>query len=133
MYEISCHGVGMMALYSPAAKQLTAENCVKNILDLVKNENLKWTAREAAVFALQELLKYDVENCQFLVDARGQDYLMRMINQSADKVPLEVQTGAVECLTAIGRQQSLRDAIINTNLIEALCSPFEVKLSLPLN
>lgn len=32
MYEISCHGIGMMTLYSRAAKDLTTSNCVKIIL-----------------------------------------------------------------------------------------------------
>lgn len=32
MYETSCHGIGMMTLYSRAAKDLTTSNCVKTIL-----------------------------------------------------------------------------------------------------
>lgn len=94
MYEISCHGIGMMTLYNPAAKELTASNCVKHVLgrlkksiflksirstiihdivpDVLKNENLKFSARQAALFALNQLLKCDVKNCQELLDIHGQ-------------------------------------------------------------
>lgn len=94
MYEISCHGIGMMTLYNQAAKELTASNCVKNVLgrlknsiflnlirstiihdivpDVLKNENLKFSARQAALFALNQLLKCDAKNCQELLDIHGQ-------------------------------------------------------------
>lgn len=92
MYEISCHGIGMMTLYNEAAKDLTAGKCVKNILgkpnestfiwshtmihndvsDILKNENLKLSTRLAALFALNQLLKCDTKNCQEFLDIHGQ-------------------------------------------------------------
>ncbi|XP_076634549.1 armadillo repeat-containing protein 3-like [Colletes latitarsis] len=72
IYEIGCHGIGMMTLHNEAAKELTASGCVKNILDILKNENLKWTARQAAMFALNQLLKCDIENCHDFLNIHGQ-------------------------------------------------------------
>lgn len=46
--------------------------------DLLKNENLKWSVKQAALFALNQLLKCDIKNCYALLDVHGQvDRLLR--------------------------------------------------------
>ncbi|XP_076291892.1 armadillo repeat-containing protein 3 [Lasioglossum baleicum] len=78
LYEISCHGIGMMTLHNEAAKELTASNCIKNILahirvlDILKNESFKWSTRQIAMFALNQLLNCDIKNCQDFLDMQGQ-------------------------------------------------------------
>lgn len=42
------------------------------------------------------------------------------------KVPVEILVDAVDCLISIARNQVLRDIIINTDIIEAMCASFEV-------
>ncbi|XP_046143813.1 armadillo repeat-containing protein 3 isoform X2 [Osmia bicornis bicornis] len=72
IYEISCHSIGTMSLYDKAAKDLTESGCTKNILDIMKNENFKWSPRHAALFALNQLLKCDIKNCENFLNAQGQ-------------------------------------------------------------
>ncbi|XP_033345659.1 armadillo repeat-containing protein 3 [Bombus vosnesenskii] len=126
MYEISCHGIGMMTLYNQAAKELTASDCVKHVLDVLKNENLKFSARQAALFALNQLLKCDVKNCQELLDIHGQNYLLWLMKQTGGKVPVEILVGVIECIITIARNQALRDTIITGDIIDAICASFEL-------
>ncbi|XP_076757269.1 armadillo repeat-containing protein 3 [Xylocopa sonorina] len=124
--EIGCHGIGMMTLYNEAAKYLTASNCVRNVFDVLKNENFKWSTRQAALFALNQLLKCDEKNCQSLLDIRFQNYLLGLMKHTAGKVPVETLVGAVECLDTIARNHALKHAIINIDVIDALCASFEL-------
>ncbi|XP_015437394.1 PREDICTED: armadillo repeat-containing protein 3-like [Dufourea novaeangliae] len=126
VYEISCHGIGMMALYAEAAKELTDSNCMKNILDILKTETFKWTVRQAAMFALTQLLKCDIQNCHDFLDIQGQNYLIWLMKQTVEKVPIEILIGAVECLTTIAKNQSLRSSIISTDVIDVICTSFEL-------
>ncbi|XP_043529337.1 armadillo repeat-containing protein 3 [Frieseomelitta varia] len=120
MYEISCHGIGMMTLYNEAAKDLTTGKCVKNILDILKNENLKLSTRLAALFALNQLLKCDAKNCQEFLDIHGQNYLLWLMRQPAGRVPVEILVGAVECVITIVRNQALRHTVITPEIIDAM-------------
>ncbi|KOX79073.1 Armadillo repeat-containing protein 3, partial [Melipona quadrifasciata] len=122
MYEISCHGIGMMTLYNEAAKDLTAGKCVKNILDVLKNENLKLSIKLAALFALNQLLKCDTTNCQEFLDIHGQNYLLWLMKQSAGRVPVEILVGAVECVIIIVKNQALRHTVITAEIIDAICT-----------
>ncbi|RLU20744.1 hypothetical protein DMN91_007357 [Ooceraea biroi] len=70
--EIICFGIGKMALYNPAAKELTNKKFIKTVLDLVKKEDLQWSARYAAVFALRQLLTSDIRNYDIFSDMHGQ-------------------------------------------------------------
>ncbi|CAL7941681.1 unnamed protein product [Xylocopa violacea] len=124
--EIGCHGIGMMTLYNEAAKHLTANNCVKNVFDVLKDENLKWSTRQAALFALNQLLKCDEKNCQSLLDIQGQNYLLWLMKHTAGKVPVEILVGVVECLDTVARNHALKYAIISTDVIDALCASFEL-------
>ncbi|XP_031771074.1 uncharacterized protein LOC100872598 isoform X1 [Apis florea] len=126
MYETSCHGIGMMTLYSRAAKDLTTSNCVKTILDVLKNDNLNWSARQAALFALNSLMKCDIKNCEDFLTIQGQNYLLWLMKQTIGKVPVEILVDTVDCLISIARNQVLRDIIINTDIIEAMCASFEL-------
>ncbi|XP_053997902.1 armadillo repeat-containing protein 3-like [Hylaeus anthracinus] len=126
IYEISCRGIGMMTLHNDAAKELTESNCVKNVLDILKNENLKWTIRQAAMFALNQLLKCDTKNCRYFLDTHGQNYLVWLMKQTTGKVPIEILVGAVESLTTIARNRSLRNVIVNSNTVDTVCASFEV-------
>ncbi|XP_076290409.1 uncharacterized protein LOC143213927 isoform X2 [Lasioglossum baleicum] len=42
------------------------------------------------------------------------------------KMPVEILIGAIQCLTTIGRNQSLRGAIVNTETMDVLCTSFEL-------
>nr|XP_034193307.1 armadillo repeat-containing protein 3 isoform X1 [Osmia lignaria] len=126
IYEISCHSIGTMSLYDKAAKDLTESGCTKNILDIMKNENFKWSPRHAALFALNQLLKCDVKNCENFLNAQGQNYFLRLIRQPIGKIPVEILVGIIECLTTIARNEILRSAIINADTIDAMCASFEL-------
>ncbi|XP_026674561.1 uncharacterized protein LOC113465106 [Ceratina calcarata] len=128
IYETSCHGIGMMTLYNQAAKEITASNCVKNVLDVLRNENATWSARQAALFALNQLLKCDVKNCQEFLDIQGQNHLLWLLRRS-EKVPAEMLVGAVECIVTIARNQAFKHTVITTDIIDALCASFEVYLN----
>lgn len=52
-----------------------------------------------------------------------------MIKQPVDKVPIETQITALQCLAAIGGYPEFREQIIDSDLIDALCAPFEVSVS----
>ena len=52
MYEISCHGIGMMTLCNEAVKDLTAGKCVKNIL-----------GRSKESFFLEITIQYHSRQC----------------------------------------------------------------------
>ncbi|OAD54846.1 Armadillo repeat-containing protein 3, partial [Eufriesea mexicana] len=120
MYEISCYGIGMMTLYSQAAEDLTTSDCIKNVLDVLKNENLKWSARQAALFALSQLLKCDIKNCQEFLNIQGQNYLLWLMNQTMGKVPVEILVEGIKCFITIARKLNLRRNIITTDIIEAM-------------
>nr|XP_033342609.1 armadillo repeat-containing protein 3-like [Megalopta genalis] len=126
VYEIGCHGIGMMTLHPEAAKELIASSCMKNILDILKNESLKWSTRQAAMFALNQLLKCNGKNGQDFLNMQGQNYLVWLMRQPVLKVPVEILNGAIECLTTIGRSQSLRSAIITADVMDALCASFKL-------
>nr|XP_012135252.1 PREDICTED: armadillo repeat-containing protein 3 isoform X2 [Megachile rotundata] len=126
IYEISCHGIGMMTLYDRAGKDLTASGCVTNILDIVKNENLKWSTRQAALFALKQLLTCDLKNCENFLSIQGQNYFLRMMKQPIGKVPVEVLVGMVKCFIIIARNQILRPTVVNVEVIDAMCTSFEL-------
>lgn len=48
------------------------------------------------------------------------------MKQTIGKVPVEILVDTVDCLISIARNQELRDIIINTDIIEAMCASFEV-------
>ncbi|XP_076670799.1 armadillo repeat-containing protein 3 [Andrena cerasifolii] len=126
LYEIICHGIGMMTLYHEAAKQLTESYCIKSILEIVVNESLEWSARQVGLFALHQLLQCDIKNCDDLLDLQGQNYLLRLMKQPGDKVPAEVLVLSVECLTIIARNQGLRTILIKGDVIDAMCASFDL-------
>ncbi|CAK9815090.1 Armadillo repeat-containing protein 3 [Anthophora plagiata] len=130
MYEITCHGIGMMTLDNHAAEDLTQSNCVKNVLDILKDEHLAWSVRQAALFALEQLLKCDVRNCQSFLDIQGENYLLALMKQTVGKVPAEILVGVVECFIAIGRNLTLKRSIISPDLIDVLSASFELTCKL---
>ncbi|KOC62292.1 Armadillo repeat-containing protein 3, partial [Habropoda laboriosa] len=120
MYEITCHGIGMMTLYNHAAKDLTESNYV------FKNEKLKWPVRQAALFALKQLLRCNISNCQNFLNIQGQNYLLSLMKQTVGKVPIEILVGVVESFIIIARNLALRRSIISTDLIDTLSASFEL-------
>lgn len=42
------------------------------ISDVLKNDNLNWSARQAALFALNQLMKCDIKNCEDFLSIQGQ-------------------------------------------------------------
>lgn len=42
------------------------------ISDVLKNDNLNWSARQAALFALNQLMKCDIKNCEEFLTIQGQ-------------------------------------------------------------
>lgn len=96
------------------------------ISDVLKNDNLNWSARQAALFALNQLMKCDIKNCEEFLTIQGQNYLLWLMKQTIGKVPVEILVDTVDCLISIARNQELRDIIINTDIIEAMCASFEL-------
>ncbi|XP_043486942.1 uncharacterized protein LOC122514280 [Polistes fuscatus] len=126
MYYTICYGIGKMVLYGPAAEKLSTENVIEDILGILKNDNLKWDVRNAAMFALNELCNYNVENCKNFLKLHGEQYLIWLIKQPYEKILLETQLIAVQALIAIARHPTLRNLVIKVDTIDALCTPFEI-------
>ncbi|XP_070172101.1 armadillo repeat-containing protein 3, partial [Polyergus mexicanus] len=61
--EVVCYGIGKMALFTPAAKEFA---------NLLKKEDLQWSAKHAAGYALKQLLMSDIRNCDVFLDINGQ-------------------------------------------------------------
>ncbi|KAG7207756.1 hypothetical protein KM043_009366 [Ampulex compressa] len=125
IHEISCRGVGTMTYFDPAAKELTAANCIKNLFDVLKNESLTYTAKRTAAFALEQLLMYDIENCKRFVEFQGQNYLMWLIKQSTGKIPIEIQIASLRMVKSIAKFPSLRNILTTEDIIDAICTRFE--------
>ncbi|KAF7385493.1 hypothetical protein HZH68_013923 [Vespula germanica] len=128
MYPTICYGIGKMTLYGPAAQKLSNESVIKNILNILKNDNLKWLTRNSAMFALNELFNYNVDNCKNFLQLRGEEYLTWLIKQPHENVPLEIRLLAVQALITIGHHSTLRNLMIKENTIDALCALFEACL-----
>ncbi|XP_039312851.1 uncharacterized protein LOC120359444, partial [Solenopsis invicta] len=69
--EASCYIIGEMTLFSPAASELANAKSVGTILDLLKKEDLEWSARYAASFAIKRLLMNDIKNCIVFLNIHG--------------------------------------------------------------
>ncbi|XP_035718861.1 uncharacterized protein LOC118440236 isoform X1 [Vespa mandarinia] len=126
MYLTICYGIGKMVLYGPANEKLSTENVIKNILDVLKNDNLKWITRKSAMFALNELFNSNADNCENFLKLHGEDYLIWLIKQSYENVPLEIRLIAVQALIVIGNHSTLKNFVIKDETIDALCTLFEV-------
>ncbi|XP_053983768.1 uncharacterized protein LOC128879020 [Hylaeus volcanicus] len=48
------------------------------------------------------------------------------MKQTTGKVPIEILVGAVESLTTIARNRSLRNVIVNSNTVDTACASFEL-------
>ncbi|XP_043798435.1 uncharacterized protein LOC122717944 isoform X1 [Apis laboriosa] len=70
-------------------------------------------------------MKCDIKNCEDFLSIQGQNYLLWLM-KTIGKVPVEILVDAVDCLISIARNQVLRDIIINTDIIEAMCASFEL-------
>ncbi|XP_029168824.1 armadillo repeat-containing protein 3 [Nylanderia fulva] len=119
--EIVCYGIGKMALFSPATKEFASKESVKIILDLLKKENLQWSAKHAAIFALKQLLISDIRNCDIFLEIHGQDYLLQLIKQFVKQVPVETCIISLEALLAITYRPKLRDILINLDIFDTIC------------
>ncbi|XP_017793335.1 PREDICTED: armadillo repeat-containing protein 3 [Habropoda laboriosa] len=94
--------------------------------DVFKNEKLKWPVRQAALFALKQLLRCNISNCQNFLNIQGQNYLLSLMKQTVGKVPIEILVGVVESFIIIARNLALRRSIISTDLIDTLSASFEL-------
>ncbi|KAL2719417.1 armadillo repeat-containing protein 3 [Vespula squamosa] len=128
MYLTICYGIGKMVSYGPAGEKLSNGNVIKNILNVLKNDNLKWITRNSAMFALNELFNYNADNCKNFLELRGEEYLIWLIKQPLENVPLEIRLLAVQALIAIAHHSTLRNLVIKENTIDALCTSFEACL-----
>ncbi|XP_023290284.1 armadillo repeat-containing protein 3 [Orussus abietinus] len=126
-YGVCCLGIGRMARYIPAGEELTLENPIKNIINILMNENMTWDTRHAAVFALNELFASNYNNCQNMLDIQGQDCLLWLVRHS-EKVPIDVQITALQALATLSSYPELKNRLINVETIEALYSSFQVNL-----
>ncbi|EZA54728.1 Armadillo repeat-containing protein [Ooceraea biroi] len=123
--EIICFGIGKMALYNPAAKELTNKKFIKTVLDLVKKEDLQWSARYAAVFALRQLLTSDIRNYDIFSDMHGQDYLLQLAKNFVEQVPVETCILALEVLIIIARHPTFKNILLNFGTVDTISTyPF---------
>ncbi|XP_077263045.1 armadillo repeat-containing protein 3-like isoform X1 [Temnothorax americanus] len=124
--EVTCYGIAEMALLtSPAARELASTEAVKTILGLLRKEDLQWSARHAASFAIKRLLMSDIKNCSVFLSINGPDYLWQLLKPSVEQVPVETCIVALEALLAIARHLTLRDTLINFDTIDTICSLLE--------
>ncbi|XP_024937050.1 armadillo repeat-containing protein 3 isoform X1 [Cephus cinctus] len=126
-YEVSCYGIAKMTLDKSAAQELALKNPIKKLLDILKNENLKWFIRQAASFALKELLKADRKNCKNFLDVKGQTLLLWLLKQPIGKISAETQIIAIEALSTVVEYAEFNSTLLNADLVDAMCSSFESK------
>ncbi|XP_032669530.1 armadillo repeat-containing protein 3-like [Odontomachus brunneus] len=130
--EISCHAIGKMTLYNPAAEEFARRKSIGIILDVLKKENLQWSARHTACYALKQLLTSNIRNCDIFLSLHGQDYLLQLVKQSKKQVPIEICIIALEALIVVARHSSLRNSLINFDTIDTICLFLEVKAAFDL-
>ncbi|XP_033208166.1 armadillo repeat-containing protein 3 isoform X2 [Belonocnema kinseyi] len=127
IYGVSSYGIAKMTQYGPAASELTQENPMPNLLNFLKDDKLKWNVRQAAAFALRELIQCDFRNCQNFLEINGQSYMLTLIKQPSGTISQETQVTATQILKAIAKYPNFRENVINHDLIDAMCTPFEVE------
>ncbi|XP_011706005.1 PREDICTED: armadillo repeat-containing protein 3 isoform X2 [Wasmannia auropunctata] len=123
--EVACYGIGEMTLNSHAAKEFASTDSIKTILDILKKEDLQWSTRHAASFAIKRLLMSDIKNCDVFLNIHGPDYLWQLLKHFTKQVSVETCIIALEALLTIARHPTLRDILINFNSINTICSLLE--------
>ncbi|KAH0945053.1 hypothetical protein HN011_002424 [Eciton burchellii] len=118
--EVICYGIGKMALHDSAAKELTERKCLETVFDLVKKEELQWSAKYAAIFAVRQLLMGDIRNCEIFFEMHGVDYLLQLLKKFVEQVPVEVCIIALEILIIVARYSSFKGILINVDINEIM-------------
>ncbi|XP_036142741.1 uncharacterized protein LOC118645547 [Monomorium pharaonis] len=98
------------------------------VLAFLKKEDLQWSARYAASFAIKRLLMSDIENCNIFSRIHGPDYLWQLLKHFIEQVPIEICTVALEALLAMARHLTFRETLINFETIDTICLFLEVKI-----
>ncbi|XP_018045485.1 PREDICTED: uncharacterized protein LOC108685278 [Atta colombica] len=119
--EVTCYLIGKMTLFDDAARELANTESIKIILDLLKKEDLQWSTRHAANFAIKQLLMSNVTNCNIFSNIHGPDYLWQMLKYLTEQVPVETCIIALEVLLAMARHLTFRDTMINFDTIDTIC------------
>ncbi|XP_043285590.1 armadillo repeat-containing protein 3 [Venturia canescens] len=125
--KVVCYGIGMMARYAPSCKEILQEAPTQAIFDILKDETLNWPVRMAAAFTFKELCSSDLNFCQHFLDLKVPNYLQWLLKETPENVPLEVAIMAIDVLTYMGGYPDYRKLLLESELIDALCSTFEVK------
>ncbi|XP_018313706.1 uncharacterized protein, partial [Mycetomoellerius zeteki] len=119
--EVTCYVIGKMTLFDHAARELTSTETIKTILDLLKKEDLPWSTRHAASFAIKQLLMSNIKNCNVFSNIHGPDYLWQMLKHSTEQVLVETYIIALEVLLTMARHLIFRDTMINFDTINTIC------------
>ncbi|XP_014205473.1 armadillo repeat-containing protein 3 [Copidosoma floridanum] len=117
-----CRGIGSMVAYPPAADEVCQGNPMGFVVQLLIDEEAEWPERQAAAFALRELLASSWQNCVNFVDGGNQVHLALFVGRPVESAPWEIQATIIQALSAMADHSRLADDLIDPELFSALCS-----------